>query len=296
MQLTSEDADIYSPDGAALDDALASARGGALAIGAHQDDLEIFAIHGIASCFDLLQKRFVGVTVTDGAGSSRKGKFANFTDEQMAAARKEEQREAAKIGHYALQIQLGYTSAGVKDPSNLEFLALIEDLTHILKEVQPRTLYLHNPFDKHASHNGVTAASLIALQALVRDDEEFEAPARVYGCEVWRGLDWLPDEYKIALDVSDTLDLQERLIACHASQIEGSKNYVEATIGRQLANATYADAHTLDEASAVTLAVDLSEFARAPSLTWADFAQEVLSDFGNEIMAPARKYTDSPEP
>ncbi|MGE4313856.1 MAG: PIG-L deacetylase family protein [Pseudobdellovibrionaceae bacterium] len=296
MQLTSEDADIYSPDGAAHEDALASARGGALAIGAHQDDLEIFAIHGIGSCLDLTEKRFTGVTVTDGAGSARKGAFADFTNERMAAARLKEQREAAKLGRYALQIQLGYESGAIKDPSSPEFLALVEDLTTILKEIQPKTLYLHNPFDKHASHNAVTAASLAALQALVRDDETFEAPARVYGCEVWRGLDWLPEDYRITLDVSDYLDLQARLIDCHASQIEGSKNYTQATLGREMANATYGESHALDDAKAVTLAVDLSEFSRAPCLTWAEFANEVLQDFSNDLMSVARKYTGNPEP
>jgi hypothetical protein len=27
-------------------------------------------------------------------------------------------------------------------------------------------------------------------------------PQAVYGCEVWRDLDWMPDERKIVLDVS----------------------------------------------------------------------------------------------
>jgi LmbE family N-acetylglucosaminyl deacetylase len=45
-----------------------------LGIGAHQDDLEFMAFHGILACFRMRDDRwFGGVTCTNGAGSSRTG-------------------------------------------------------------------------------------------------------------------------------------------------------------------------------------------------------------------------------
>jgi hypothetical protein len=49
MKLTKPDADTYVPDGRPLDEALA--RTTHLAVGAHQDDIEFMALHGIFACF-----------------------------------------------------------------------------------------------------------------------------------------------------------------------------------------------------------------------------------------------------
>ncbi|NBX34876.1 PIG-L family deacetylase, partial [bacterium] len=58
-----------------------------LGIGAHQDDLEFMAFHGILTCYDRDDRWFGGVTITDGRGSSRAGKFKDWTDDQIAAER-----------------------------------------------------------------------------------------------------------------------------------------------------------------------------------------------------------------
>jgi len=54
-----------------------------LGIGAHQDDLEFMAYHGIATCYDSDRNWFTGVTCTSGGGSSRSGPFANHSDEEI---------------------------------------------------------------------------------------------------------------------------------------------------------------------------------------------------------------------
>ncbi|MFM5986107.1 MAG: hypothetical protein ACKO9I_12415, partial [Sphaerospermopsis kisseleviana] len=102
-------AEVYVPDGAPADQALA--RVTHLGIGAHQDDLEFMAFHGIAECFGRTDRWFGGVTCTDGAGSARSGKYAGIADAEMAELRQSEQRRAAEVGRYGVMIQLGYTSA-----------------------------------------------------------------------------------------------------------------------------------------------------------------------------------------
>ena len=77
-----------------------------LGIGAHQDDLEFMAFHGILSCFARDDPWFGGVTCTNGAGSSRSGSYAEHSDAQMMQVRRQEQNTAAVIGGYAAMIQL----------------------------------------------------------------------------------------------------------------------------------------------------------------------------------------------
>jgi LmbE family N-acetylglucosaminyl deacetylase len=187
MRFHNPTADLFVPDGLPSEAALA--RTTHLAISAHQDDIEIMAYHGIAECFGRKDKWFTGVVATNGAGSPRSGIYGDATDEEMQQVRLVEQRKAAYVGEYACQIQLGFTSSQVKDPREG---ALVEDLQQILRAVRPKFVYLHNLADKHDTHVAVALRSIAALRA-VRPDVQ---PTRVYGCEVWRDLDWLPDESK----------------------------------------------------------------------------------------------------
>ena len=102
MKLTKTTAELFVPDGADVDAALK--RTTHLGVGAHQDDLEFMAVHGILACFGQADKAFCGVTCTDGAGSSRSGVYASYTDEQMRAVRRQEQRTAAMVGRYGAML------------------------------------------------------------------------------------------------------------------------------------------------------------------------------------------------
>jgi hypothetical protein len=69
MKFSRPDADIFVPPHEAMTAEAALARSTHLAIGAHQDDLEIMAHAGIAECFGQASKHFTGVVVTNGAGA-----------------------------------------------------------------------------------------------------------------------------------------------------------------------------------------------------------------------------------
>lgn len=249
MQFHNPDADAFVPDGLPLDKALA--RTTHMAIGAHQDDLEIMAYHGIAECFGRDDQWFTGVVATNGAGSARSGIYERFTDEEMQQVRRREQRKAAYVGEYACQLQLNYTSSQVKDAKQP---ALREDLVAVLRAARPRVVYLHNLADKHDTH---VAVALRAIAALREVAGEFR-PEKVYGCEVWRDLDWLQDEDKQALPVSARSNIAASLVGLFDSQVSGGKRYDLATAGRRLAHATYYASHATDVETALNFAMDLT--------------------------------------
>jgi LmbE family N-acetylglucosaminyl deacetylase len=199
--------------------------------------------------------------VTNGSGSPRAGKFAQFSDERMQAVRRGEQRAAARIGKYSAVLQLAHASAAVKDARNP---AVPADLAAILAACPAvRTVYLHNPADKHDTHVAVFLRSLAALRTLPKA----KRPKQVYGCEVWRDLDWLLDTDKQVLDASANPRLAAKLIAVFQSQIAGGKRYDLATAGRRLANATFHTSHATDRATALTWAMDLTPLVRDEKLS-----------------------------
>lgn len=136
MQFDNPGADVFIPDGVESEAALA--RTTHLCIAAHQDDIEIMAYHGIAECFGRRDRWFTGVVVTNGAGSSRSGIYGSYTDEEMQKVRLVEQRKAAYVGEYACQVQLGFSSAQVKNPRET---AVVDDLTTLLRATSPEIVY-----------------------------------------------------------------------------------------------------------------------------------------------------------
>ena len=58
-------------------------------------------------------------------------------------------------------------------------------------------------------------------------------PSKLYGCEVWRDLDWLIDEDKVVFDVEAHENLAAALLGVFDSQICGGKRYDLATHGPQ---------------------------------------------------------------
>ena len=254
-----------------------------LAIAAHQDDVEIFAFHGILECYRRPGKDFGAVIVTDGAGSARSGRYANCDNAGMQRIRMEEQRTAAQIGDYAFAAQLGYPSAQVKNPEEQESIG---DLAALLEAAAPETLYLHNPFDKHATHIAVLGKCLAAVRRLPKE----RRPARILGCEVWRDLDWLPDERKVPLPVDDLPNLSAALLGVFDSQISGGKRYDLAAEGRRLANATFFQSHEVDQSNKLTFAIDLSPVFQDDGVDPESFLNEVLDEFRAEVAASARRY------
>jgi LmbE family N-acetylglucosaminyl deacetylase len=274
MQFHNAGADVFVPDG--LEPEAALARTTHLCIAAHQDDIEIMAYHGIAECFGSADRWFTGVVVTNGAGSARSGIYGRYSDEEMQKVRLREQRKAAYVGEYACQVQLGFTSARVK---NAQERAVVEDLGKVLRATRPQVVYLHNLADKHDTH---VAVALRALAALRSGGPEVR-PKRVYGCEVWRDLDWLVDTDKQALPVSARSNVAASLVGVFDSQVTGGKRYDLATAGRRLAHATYYASHATDQESALTFAMDLTPLVENPKMPVTDYVLGYIDRFRGDV-------------
>jgi len=276
MKLHNRSAKVFVPDGKPLSAVLK--RITHLGIGAHQDDLEFMAFHGILQCFASPAKWFGGVTCTNGAGSSRSGAYAGVSDRELMAIRAREQENAATIGQYGVMVQLDYPSSLVKSPTAT---GLKNDLKKILAATKPRFVYTHNPADKHDTHIGVAIAAIEAMRELPRR----ERPRRVTGCEVWRNLDWLDDTDKVIMDVTGHDHLAAALNGVFDSQIAGGKRYDLATLGRRKANATFFDAHSKDSASQLIFGMDLTPLVADESLDIVEFVSESIRKFHGDVLA-----------
>lgn len=249
MKFTNPGAQIYIPDDATASQALS--RTTHMAIGAHQDDIPIMAHDGILECFGAKDKWFLGVTVTDGAGSPRSDLYGDYSDAQMREVRIVEEKKAAFVGEYSAAVLLDYPSATAKDGTDGE---IVFELASLIDQARPSVVYTHNLADKHDTHVAVALRTLAAIHRLPNNTR----PHAVYGCEVWRDLDWMADDDKIAFDVTAHANLSASLMGLYDSQIAGGKRYDLATQGRRLAHATFSESHVVDAAQALIYAMDLT--------------------------------------
>ena len=141
--------------------------------------------------------------MTDGRGSPRIGLYEKYTDDEMHAVRIQEQKKAAAVGEYAAQILLDYPSRMVKNPADM---GPVEDLLAVLQAARPKFVFTHNLADKHDTHVSVALRLIAAIRRLPKP----ERPEHLYGCEVWRDLDWLSDLDKVVFDLTAHENLQAR--------------------------------------------------------------------------------------
>jgi LmbE family N-acetylglucosaminyl deacetylase len=282
MKLNRPGAEIWVPDG--RPPAAALSRTTHMGIGAHQDDVEILAQRGILDCFDHRDRWFTAVVVTDGAGSARSGPYAGYTDDQMRAVRKLEQKKAGMVGDYSAVVLLDYTSGDVKTPKAPPIVA---DLAAVLSAARPETVYTHNLADKHDTHVGTALRVIEACRTL----PAAQRPSRVLGGEVWRDLDWMCDPDKVAIDVQDRESLTAALLGVFDSQITGGKRYDLATAGRHRAHATYHQSHRLDATVALTFAMDLTPLVQSDTLDPLAYAKGYIERFAAEVTDRVRRLS-----
>jgi len=73
------------------------------------------------------------------------------------------------------------------------------------------------------------SAGIAALREMPADHR----PKKVYGCEVWRDLDWMVDSDKVVFAVDGHENIQNSLVGVFDSQIAGGKRYDLATQARR---------------------------------------------------------------
>ena len=234
-----------------------------LAIGAHPDDLELMAFHGIEACFKKTQEWFGGVTLCHGG--------QNRTE---AGIRINEQKQAAQIGGYSFQIIYNQNSRQLRDSGR----EMAEEISGLIQGVQPKAVYTHSPFDRHPTHAGVAQMVLGALRRI----PGARRPEFCVGCEVWGDLDWLPETWRVRLPVTRP-QLADRLIRVYQSQIANGKRYDLAIRGRRQAHATFDQSHRSDKYDMLNFGLDLKPFMNSSLRKSAGLVKTVLESFEKEV-------------
>ncbi len=281
MKTLNAAADFYIPDEKPEDEALK--RVTHLGLGAHPDDLELLAGHAILECYQKTDRSFAGVVCADGAVVPRSGPFAKNSPDEMKEIRRREQRAAAALGGYGLLVQLGYPSREILDRKNP---ALEQDLLIIMEATRPRVVYSHNLADTHDTHVAVTAALIRAIRWMKPEDR----PQKMYGCEVWRGLDWLDDKEKVVFDLNGADPLLASQLREHKSQLGGGRRYDAAFIGRLRANAVFQYPPAPGPEKLALFAMDLTPLVVDGNLDMADFVASRIERFQADVRARIRKF------
>ncbi len=146
-------------------------------------------------------------------------------------------------------------------------------------------VYTHNLADKHDTHVGVALKVISAIRGL----PEAARPEKLYGCEVWRDLDWMVDADKVPLYLSAHENLQAALLGVFDSQISGGKRYDLATLGRRRANATYFESHGVDTSLGLAYAMDLTPLIHQPQLDIAGHVQAHIARFSQDVADRLRR-------
>ncbi len=276
MKFSQPTSEVYVPD--AVETGAALARTTHMAIAAHQDDIEIMALDGILPCFGEDEQWFLGVIVTDGAGSPRDGLYGKYTDVEMRTIRRVEQKKAAFVGEYGAAVFLDHPSSGIKNPA---VSGPKEDLLALLRAARPRVVYTHNLADKHDTHVAVALRTIAAI----REMAPAERPEKLYGCEVWRDLDWMVDADKTVFQLDGHENIAAALLGVFDSQIAGGKRYDLATFGRRRAHATYHQSHGVDAAQMINFGMDLTPLVEDATLDIAGFVEERIARFSADVSA-----------
>jgi LmbE family N-acetylglucosaminyl deacetylase len=281
LSLSKRRSEVFVPDG--IDAAKALSRTTHLGIGAHPDDLEIMAIHGILACYESDTQWFTGVVATDGAGGSVDGVGYAENASELTERRRAEQKRAAELGKYGALVLLDHSSGAVKD---VGASAIVDDLATVLRAAPADILYTHNLADAHDTHVAVALAVIAACRKL----DDAERPRRVIGCEVWRDLDWLSADTKVAMPLGDHEELEARLIRVFGSQLERNKRFDSGALGRRRANATFSDIRRADDHRAVVWGMDLTP-APHGEIEPAELVAGHVRAFERDVEARLRRFT-----
>jgi LmbE family N-acetylglucosaminyl deacetylase len=247
-----------------------------LGVFAHQDDVEFIAYPSILDCFGKEDEWFGAIVVTDGAGSPRNGLYADVSDEDMIAIRYKEQKKAAYVGEYGALVLLGNTS---EETNNQQNTSIATSIKTIVQDTSVHTVYTHNPFDRHRTHVSVFFKTLAAIRALPKQ----KRPKKFLCGEMWCSLDWLREEDKLVIDVSERSNLSAALMGVFDSQISGGKRYDLAVDARRISNSTLHQSHAADQCSRQMYFLDLSVLIENTTIDPISYLQRYTEHFLDDI-------------
>jgi LmbE family N-acetylglucosaminyl deacetylase len=185
---------------------------------AHPDDAETGAGGAVAR---LVREgaRAAYVIVTSGTmGSGDR----TMTPERLARIREAEQWSAARTLGVEQVVFLGYEDGAVEDTRDLR-----RDITRQIRQWRPDLVIAQNPhrtrnpFASHRDHRVTGGVVLDCVYPFARDHLAFPELLPAYEPHAVREvyvIKWQEEDHQIAVDISETMDLKLRAVACHQSQ------------------------------------------------------------------------------
>ncbi|HET9489368.1 MAG TPA: PIG-L deacetylase family protein [Methylomirabilota bacterium] len=188
-----------------------------MVITAHPDDAE-FGAGGTIARLVKQGREVTYVIVTNGdKGSSDR----TMTPERLARIREAEQRQAARVLGVERVELLGYEDGEVEDTRQLRL-----DVTRQIRKWRPGLVITQNPhrtmnlYASHRDHRITAGVVLDCVYPLARDHMSFPElmpeyePHKVREVHV---MQW--ENPQLVVDISETMDLKIKALACHQSQL-----------------------------------------------------------------------------
>lgn len=184
-----------------------------LAIFAHPDDAEMMC----AGTLSLLKKQGWDIHIATMAPGD-KG-TAEYTIEEISIIRKKEAKNAADL------IGGTYHCLEFEDVYIMYDRESINTVTALIRRVQPSVVITSSPQDYMIDHEMTslvvqTACFACGIKNMEVDETPFEPVPYLYYTDPMEGKDKFgkPVEPTFYTDISEEMDLKEKMLACHASQ------------------------------------------------------------------------------
>jgi len=188
-----------------------------MVVTAHPDDSEFGAAGTVAKMVkDGREVTYVVVTNGNKGSGDR-----SMTSERLAEIREREQRAAARVLGVERVEFLGYPDCEVEDTRDLR-----RDVTREIRRWRPDLLITMNPFRttnlyaSHRDHRIVAGVVLDCVYPLARDHMSFPELMPEYEPHKVREvyvMQWAQPQ--LVVDITDTIDLKLKAVACHQSQV-----------------------------------------------------------------------------
>jgi len=188
-----------------------------MVVTAHPDDSEFGAGGTVAK----LAKQGCEVTYVIVTNGNKGSSDRTMSPERLAKIREEEQRNAARaLGVERVEF-LGYPDCELEDTRDLR-----RDITRQIRRWRPDLLIAQNPhrtynlYASHRDHRITAGVVLDCVYPLARDHMSFPEllpevePHKVREIHL---MQW--ENPHLVVDISDTMDLKLKALACHASQL-----------------------------------------------------------------------------
>ena len=188
-----------------------------MVVTAHPDDSEFGAAGTVARMVrDGREVTYVIVTNGNKGSGDR-----SMTPARLAEIREREQRAAARVLGVERVEFLGYPDCEVEDTRDLR-----RDVTREIRRWRPDLVITMNPFRttnlyaSHRDHRIVAGVVLDCVYPLARDHMSFPELMPEYEPHKVREvyvMQW--EQPQLVVDITDTMDLKLKAVACHQSQV-----------------------------------------------------------------------------